>query len=214
VVSTHLKNISQNGNLPQIGMKIKKFKPPTSRLSNLYLSTRSWSSGFELLGRQEQITSRHVIELDFPKGELPASNLAKLAVLNLKGFPHPKPPWIKFQFGHYESQCMCCWKKSILGYSDHHHHHHHLLLLLLMGFLRVGIPRALVPSRSSSSAKKPYSRVSTYHSPAPFGPGPPSRKHKAKYENLWTMFCSHKVVKTHTPSYKKYIYDIITSHVM
>ena len=28
VVSTHLKNISQIGNLPQVGMKIKKMKPP------------------------------------------------------------------------------------------------------------------------------------------------------------------------------------------
>ena len=33
VVSTPLKNISQNGNLPQIGMKIKKYlKPPTSNM--------------------------------------------------------------------------------------------------------------------------------------------------------------------------------------
>ena len=31
VVSTHLKNISQNGNLPQVGVKIKKMKPPPRR---------------------------------------------------------------------------------------------------------------------------------------------------------------------------------------
>ena len=30
VVSTHLKNISQNGNLPQIGVKKKYLKPPPS----------------------------------------------------------------------------------------------------------------------------------------------------------------------------------------
>ena len=30
MVSTHLKNISQNGNLPEVGVKIKKMKPPTS----------------------------------------------------------------------------------------------------------------------------------------------------------------------------------------
>ena len=30
VVSTHLKNISQMGNLPQIVVKIKKMKPPPS----------------------------------------------------------------------------------------------------------------------------------------------------------------------------------------
>jgi len=29
VVSTHLKNVSQNGNLPQIGMKIKIFETTT-----------------------------------------------------------------------------------------------------------------------------------------------------------------------------------------
>ena len=200
MVSTHLKNISQNGNLPQIGMKIKKFKPPTSRLSDLYLSTRSWSSGFELLGRQEQITSRHVIELDFPKGELPASNLAKLAVLNLKEFPHPKPPWIKFQFGHYESQCMCCWKKTILGYSDHHHHHHHLL----MGFLRVGIPRALVPSRSSSSAKKPYSRVSTYHSP-PFLDQVPLYENTRRSMKIYELCFVHTKLWKHTHLHTKNI---------
>ena len=32
VVSTHLKNISQNGNLPQIGMKIKIFETTTQKL--------------------------------------------------------------------------------------------------------------------------------------------------------------------------------------
>ena len=32
VVSTQLKNISQNGNLPQVGVKIKKYlKPPPSK---------------------------------------------------------------------------------------------------------------------------------------------------------------------------------------
>ena len=30
VVSTHFKNISQNGNLPQIGVKKKYLKPPSS----------------------------------------------------------------------------------------------------------------------------------------------------------------------------------------
>ena len=50
VVSTHLKNISQNGNLPHIGMNIKKYlKPPPShrpckyRLLLLPLA-RLWSS--------------------------------------------------------------------------------------------------------------------------------------------------------------------------
>ena len=32
MVSTPLKNIRQNGNLPQIGVKTKKIKPPPSRL--------------------------------------------------------------------------------------------------------------------------------------------------------------------------------------
>jgi len=32
VVSTHLKNIRQNGNLPEIGMKIKKIFETTSKL--------------------------------------------------------------------------------------------------------------------------------------------------------------------------------------
>jgi len=31
VVSTHLKNISQNGNLPQIGMKINKILETTTQ---------------------------------------------------------------------------------------------------------------------------------------------------------------------------------------
>ena len=35
LVSTQLKNISQNGNLPQIGVKIKKMKPPPSILYTL-----------------------------------------------------------------------------------------------------------------------------------------------------------------------------------
>ena len=36
VVSTHLKNISQNGNLPQIGGENKKYlKPPPSKPTNL-----------------------------------------------------------------------------------------------------------------------------------------------------------------------------------
>jgi len=36
VVSKHLKNISQNENLPQIGVKIKKYlKPPPSHLFNI-----------------------------------------------------------------------------------------------------------------------------------------------------------------------------------
>ena len=34
VVSTHLKNVSQNGNLPQIAVKIKKYlKPPPRTMS-------------------------------------------------------------------------------------------------------------------------------------------------------------------------------------
>ena len=34
VVSTHLKNVSQNGNLPQLGVKKKYLKPPPSDILN------------------------------------------------------------------------------------------------------------------------------------------------------------------------------------
>jgi len=51
VVSTPLKNISQNGNLPQIGVKIKIFETTTEILMNLHFFIRhdlvamKWSEG-------------------------------------------------------------------------------------------------------------------------------------------------------------------------
>ena len=57
MVSTHLKNISQIGNLPQIGVKIKKMKPPPSINANkpllvwgIYSTLEIWSG---VLGSQE-----------------------------------------------------------------------------------------------------------------------------------------------------------------
>ena len=46
VVSTHLKNISQNGNLPQIGVKIKKYLKPPPRYPQVFQHTESISSQF------------------------------------------------------------------------------------------------------------------------------------------------------------------------
>ena len=53
MVSTPLKNISQNGNLPQVWMKIKKYlKPPTRKLPNQNYPSfpkNKWRRNFRLL---------------------------------------------------------------------------------------------------------------------------------------------------------------------
>ena len=48
VVSTHLKNISQNGNLPQIGVKIKNIwnHQQDKRWRQMYFVTQWWGGGF------------------------------------------------------------------------------------------------------------------------------------------------------------------------
>ena len=42
VVSTHLKSINQNGNLPQVGMKIKKKMKPTPRQKQAVFMWKKW----------------------------------------------------------------------------------------------------------------------------------------------------------------------------
>ena len=77
MVSTHLKNISQNGNLPQIGVKIKKYLKPPPRL-RLFCSTLVFShpaffpppakSGAGLDSRRERICNLHAPSPSFRGG--------------------------------------------------------------------------------------------------------------------------------------------------
>ena len=56
VVSAHLKNISQIGSFPQVGLKIKKYLKPQPRWSSLHSCWRSKNKNFPIISRFIQIS--------------------------------------------------------------------------------------------------------------------------------------------------------------
>ncbi len=98
VVSTHLKSISQNGNLPQIGVKIKNIWNILKAPPRIYIPSPSFSSKLQTLKKVMENANKKLQGLQLLKSFLFSKSLPDLPTLQ-----NPKLASINGRFQHHAS---------------------------------------------------------------------------------------------------------------